>query len=48
MAEQTHPSTTLSLVRELGLTEEEVGRRKAFLDFLRRRPVADWEGPRAP
>ncbi len=33
MAEQMHPSTTLSLLQELGLTEEEIARRKAFLDF---------------
>jgi rsbT co-antagonist protein RsbR len=33
MAGQTQPAMTPSLMRELGLTEEEIARRKAFLDF---------------
>jgi rsbT co-antagonist protein RsbR len=33
MADPTQPTTTPSLMRELGLTAEEIARRKAFLEF---------------
>jgi rsbT co-antagonist protein RsbR len=33
MADQTQPGTTLALMREMGLSEEEIARRKAFLQF---------------
>ena len=33
MASQTHPTTAPSLMREMGLSEEEIARRKAFLEF---------------
>ena len=33
MADQTPPGTTLALMREMGLIEEEITRRKTFLEF---------------
>jgi len=33
MAEQRQPLPTLALMREMGLSEEEIARRKAFLEF---------------
>jgi rsbT co-antagonist protein RsbR len=33
MADQTHPGTTLALMREMRLSEDEIARRKTFLEF---------------